>query len=141
MYGNRLNQTQSHDITCFSPRLHRSTYYHKQLDSARSRNESQLDMIHCEAPSTGYSHLNLYDDASRDGIVQSLITTSEACVTNDHHSVNYTCIQVILYINLTYYDQHNGSTIPVCAFRNSDHNLECFCIHYLTLGKSNQCAI
>ena len=138
MYG-RLNQTQSHDITCFSPRLHQSTYYHKQLDSARSRNESQSDMIHCEAPSTGYSHLNLYDHASRDGIVKSLIITSGACVINNHHSAN--CTQVILYINLTYYDQHNSSTIPVCAFRNSDTNLECFCIHYLTLGKSNQCAI
>jgi hypothetical protein len=95
-----------------------------------------MDMIHCEATSRRYYHLNLYGPATRDGIIKSLIP-SGACVISDHRGVN--CTQVVLYVNLTYYDQRNGSTIPICAFTLGDqyHNLECFCIHYLAQGKSN----
>ena len=129
VYG-RLNQTQSHDIICSSLHLHGSTYYH-QLDELGMTANNNMDMIHCEAALRRYNHLNLYEYATRDGIIQSLIP-SGACVISDR-SVN--CTQVVLYINLTYYDQQNDSIIPICAF-TSDHNLECFCIRYLTLGKS-----
>jgi hypothetical protein len=92
-------------------------------------------MIHCEAASRRYDHLNLYERANRDGIIKSL-TPLGACVISDRSGIN--CTQVVLYVNLTYYDQRNGSTIPICAFTNNHIvNLECFCIHYLTLGKSN----
>ena len=59
--------------------------------------------------------------------------SSGACII----SSGINCTRVVLYVNLTFYDQHNGSIIPVCALTTSDHNLECFCIHYLTLGKTN----
>ena len=96
-------------------------------------NTNQLDMIHCEAASRTYNHLNLYEFAShKDGIIKTS-TSSGACVISDH-GVN--CTQVILYVNLTYYDQHNGSTIPIRAF-TSDDNLKFFCIRYLTLGKAD----
>jgi hypothetical protein len=89
-------------------------------------------MIHCEATSRRYDHLTLYEHATREGIIKSLIL-SGACVISDRSGIN--CTQVVLYVNLTYYDERNGSIIPICAFTN-DHSLECFCIHYLTLGKS-----
>ena len=89
---------------------------------------THLDMIHCEAALGTYNHLDLYERATRDGIIKSLIS-SGACVISGHGA---NCTQVILYVNLTYYDQHNGSIIPVCAF-TSDHNLECFCIRYLLM--------
>ena len=95
-------------------------------------NANHLDMIHCEAASRTYDHLDLYERATRDGIMKSLIS-SGACVISDRGA---NCTQVILYVNLTYYDQYNGSIIPVCAFTR-DHNLECFCIRYLTLGKAS----
>ena len=128
----RLNQSQSRDIICSSPRFHGSTYSHK-LDSGMTTNFSanQLDMIHCEAALGMYNHLDLYERAMRDGIIKSL-SSSGACVISDRGA---NCTQVILYVNLTYYDQRNGSIIPVCAF-TSDHNLECFCIRYQTLGKT-----
>ena len=91
-------------------------------------------MIHCEAPSTRYHHLDIYDRPSQDGIIETQ-PSSGACVINDH-SVN--CAQAVLYINLTYYDQNNESIIPVGALTNGDQaNLEVFCIQYLTLGKAN----
>ena len=92
-----------------------------------------MDMIHCEASSRGYYHLSLYEwYAPRDGIFESLIP-SGACVISDRGA---NCTQVILFVNLTYYDQRNDSIIPACAFTTSNSNLECFCIRYLTLGKS-----
>ena len=102
-------------------------------------NATHLDMIHCEAASRTYDHLDLYELASmKDGIIKKQ-TSSGACIISDH-GVN--CTQVILYVNLTYCDQHNGSTIPVRAF-TGDHNLEFFCIRYLTvtLGKANNIGI
>ena len=92
-----------------------------------------MDMIHCEALSTRYQHLDIYHLPSQNGIIKKQLS-SGACVINDH-SVN--CTQAVLYINLTYYDQNNESIIPVGAFTNVDHNLEVFCIQYLTLGKAN----
>ena len=126
----RLNQSQSRDIICSSLYLHGSSYYH-ELDTGVTTNENQLDMIHCEANSGKYEHLHLYNEATSDGI-KSLIISSGACVI----SGGINCTQVILFINITYYDQHNGSVIPVCAFRKSDYNSVCFCIRYLTLGKA-----
>ena len=125
-----LNLNQSRGIICSSLHLHGSSYYHK-LDASVSSKENQLDMIHCEAVSRGYYHLDLYDHARSNGI-KSLFS-SGACIISG--VIN--CTRVVLYVNLTFYDQHNGSIIPVCALTTSDHNLECFCIHYLTLGKTN----
>ena len=128
----KLNESQSHHIICSSPRLNGSTYYHK-LNSGMTTNADHMDMIHCEAALGRYNHLDLYELASlRNGIIKKQ-TSSGACIISDR-GVN--CTQVILYVNLTYYDQHSGSTIPISAFTR-DHNLEFFCIHYLTLGKAN----
>ena len=94
---------------------------------------ANMDMIHCEAALRRYNHLNLYDlYTPRDGIIESQIP-SGACVISDRGA---NCTQVILYVNLTYYDQRNDSIIPVCALTTSNFNSECFCIRYLTLGKS-----
>ena len=94
---------------------------------------ANMDMIHCEAVSRRYNDLNLYRYVPRDGIIGSQMP-SKACVISDRGA---NCTQVILYVNLTYYDQRNDSIIPVCALTTSSNpNLECFCIRYLTLGKS-----
>ena len=44
-------------------------------------------------------------------------------------SPDVNCTVVMVYINMTYYDQHNDSTIPICGF--SGDNSECFCINYI----------
>ena len=97
-----------------------------------SVNKNQVDIIHCEAASESYQGLDLHHEASRDG-TRSLRISSGACMIGD----GVRCTQVILYVNLTFYDQRNRSVIPVCGFRKRDHNSECYCIHYLTLGKTN----
>ena len=126
-----VNESQSPGITCTSLNLHGSSYYHK-LDGM-STNENQMDIIHCEAASEGYQDLDLYHEVSRDGTRSSRIS-SGACMIGD----GVTCTQVILYVNLTFYDLRNGSVIPVCAFNiRNDHNSECYCIHYLTIGKTS----
>ena len=132
VYGSR-NLSLSHDIICSSSHLHGSTYYHK-LDESGMPQAANMDMIHCEAVSRRYNHLNLYElYTPRDGIIESRIL-SGACVISDRGA---NCTQVILFVNLTYYDQRNDSIIPVCALTTSSNpNLECFCIRYLTLGMS-----
>ena len=90
-----------------------------------------MDMIHCEAPSDSFLNLNLYPHAVGVGI-ERLISLGLCLFTP---SVN--CSRVILYLNLTHYDEHNGTVIPVCGINRTDHNLECFCIRYLLhLGES-----
>ena len=98
------------------------------------RAAANMDMIHCEAVSRRYNDLSLYRYAHQDGIIESQIPSGRACVISDRGA---NCTQVILFVNLTYYDQRNDSIIPVCALTTSSRpNLECFCIRYLTLGKS-----
>ena len=121
-YGvhHNLNQTQSHDIRCASRHLLGSTYYHKEHQNTNvSTMENQVDIIYCEASSQRYQHLNLYDEAQGDG-TKSLISSGTCLITTSDVGIN--CTRVMLYINLTYYDQNNGSVIPVCAFDISDGN-------------------
>ena len=124
VYRHYLNYTQSSDIVCSSRFMYGSHYYHTVVRGAVA--EKPMDIIHCEASTNTLMLLNVYADADKDGL-KLLTISSVPCVFIN--STSCTCVD--LYLNLSHFDQHNDSTIPICGYTRQEHNLECFCIHYI----------
>ena len=130
-----LNQTQSREISCFSRHMRGSVYHHYMLEASTGENPLPVwDILHCEAATHSLQNLNVHRDTDRSGV--QVLISSGPCMSGNQGSHGENCTFVILYLNISYYDHHNGSTIPLCGFqRPPHHNLECFCIHYI-LGET-----